>query len=47
MAELLANQFPEELASRIPKKRKAWTSENARMDIFDAVGLVAAFQMRR
>ena len=42
MAELLAKQFPDELASRIPRKRKAWTSENARMDIFDAVGLTIA-----
>lgn len=39
MAELLAKRFPDELAARIPTKRKAWTSENARMDIFDAVGL--------
>ena len=39
MAELLAQRFPDELASRIPTKRKAWTSENARMDIFDAVEL--------
>jgi hypothetical protein len=27
-------------------KRKAWTSEDARMDIFDAVGLVVVFRMR-
>jgi Holliday junction resolvasome RuvABC endonuclease subunit len=46
MAELLASQFPDELASRIPTKRKAWTSENARMDVFDAVGLVVVFGMR-
>ena len=46
MAESLAKKFPDELASRIPTKRKAWTSENARMDIFDAVGLVVTLQMR-
>jgi Holliday junction resolvasome RuvABC endonuclease subunit len=40
MAESLAQQFPDDLASRIPTKRRAWTSENARMDIFDAVGLL-------
>ena len=45
MAELLAKQFPDELASRIPRKRKAWTNENARMDIFDAVGLAVVFQL--
>jgi len=39
MAELLARQFPNELASRLPPKRKAWSSEDSRMDIFDAVGL--------
>jgi Holliday junction resolvasome RuvABC endonuclease subunit len=46
MAELLAKRFPDELVERIPTKRKAWTSENARMDIFDAAGLVVAFQLR-
>jgi Holliday junction resolvasome RuvABC endonuclease subunit len=39
MAEMLAKQFPDELASRLPPKRKPWTSEDARMDIFEAVGL--------
>jgi predicted subunit of tRNA(5-methylaminomethyl-2-thiouridylate) methyltransferase len=46
MAESLAKQFPDELALRLPMKRKAWTSEDARMDIFDAVGLVVVFRMR-
>jgi hypothetical protein len=39
MAEMLAMQFPDELASRLPPKRKPWKSEDARMDIFDAAGL--------
>ncbi len=39
MAELLAGQFPDELASRLPPKRKRWQSEDARMDIFEAVAL--------
>lgn len=39
LAKLLAKQFPDELASRLPPKRKTWKSEDARMDIFDAVGL--------
>jgi hypothetical protein len=46
MAELLAKKFPEELASRLPPKRKAWKSEDSRMDIFDAVTLAVAFWMR-
>ncbi len=43
MAELLAKQFPDELAKHLPPKRKAWKSEDARMDIFVAVGLATAF----
>jgi hypothetical protein len=39
MAELLAKKFPAELASRLPSKRKSWQSEDARMDIFEAVEL--------
>jgi hypothetical protein len=42
MAESLAKRFPDELASRLPPKRKHKTgdSEDVRMDMFDAVGLV-------
>jgi hypothetical protein len=47
MAELLAKRFPDELTSRLPPKRKAWKSEDARMDIFDAVALAVAFQMKK
>jgi hypothetical protein len=43
MAEALAKLFPEELKSRLPPKRRPWMSEDPRMDIFDAVGLVAVF----
>ena len=46
MAELLAKQFPDELGPWLPAKRKAWTSEDAHMDIFDAVGLVFAMQIK-
>jgi hypothetical protein len=45
MAVLLAKQFPEELASLLPPKRRPWTSEDARMDTFEAVGLVVAHQI--
>jgi hypothetical protein len=47
MAELLAKQFPDELASRLPPKRKLWKSEDARMDIFDAVALGVAFRLEK
>jgi hypothetical protein len=37
----LAEIFPA-LAERLPRKRKAWTTEDARMNIFDALGFAAA-----
>jgi len=45
IAETIALQFPDELASRLPPKRKTWQSEDGRMDIFDAVALAIAFRM--
>lgn len=45
MAELMATRFPDELASRLPPKRKPWLSEDSRMDYFDAVGMIVAFQL--
>jgi hypothetical protein len=45
MAEKLAKDFPNELALRLPPKRKPWKSEDGRMDIFDAVALAVAFRM--
>src|SRR5664279_2851736 len=45
MAEMIVMQFPDELASRLPPKRKLWKSEDGRMDIFDAVALAVAFWM--
>ena len=47
MAEMLAAQFPDELASRLPPKRKPWKSEDTRMDIFDAMALAVVFRMKR
>jgi len=47
MAEMIAGRFPEELPSRLPPKRRPWTSEDSRMDIFDAAALVVAFHMRK
>ena len=43
VAEILAQRFPEELASRLPPKRKPWMSEHYQMDIFDAVALALVF----
>jgi hypothetical protein len=42
--ETLAKQFPDELASRLPPKRKIYKSEDSRMDTFDAVGLAVALK---
>ncbi|MGH7993063.1 MAG: hypothetical protein ACREDQ_06080 [Limisphaerales bacterium] len=43
LAERLALKFPVELGSRLPPKRRAWMSEDPRMDIFDAVGLATVY----
>ena len=39
LAALLAERFPEELAHRLPPKRRLWNSEAHAMGIFDAVAL--------
>jgi Holliday junction resolvasome RuvABC endonuclease subunit len=44
MAEILAKEFPVELGGKLPPKRRAWDSEDGRMDIFDATGLAVIFQ---
>lgn len=41
----LAEIFPV-LAERLPRKRKTWTTEDARMNIFDALGFAAAAMER-
>ena len=38
-AKIIAAQFPETLGVNLPPKRRAWTSEDGRMDIFDAAAL--------
>ena len=43
VAEELARRFPKELSRKLPPKRRAWDSEDARMDMFAAVALAAAF----
>ena len=47
MAEMLAKKYPVELAVKLPPKRRPWENEDARMDIFDAVALAAAYQIRK
>ena len=47
LAAILAQEFPEELAHRLPSKRRPWMSEHYSMGIFDALGLALAFARRR
>lgn len=44
LAEIIAKRFPRELGCCLPPKRRAWTSEDSRMDIFDAVALALVFR---
>ncbi len=39
LAEALAERFPNDLGSRVPRKRRLWTSEAYGMGIFDALAL--------
>ncbi len=39
LAEALAERFPDNLGSRVPRKRRLWTSEAYGMGVFDAVAL--------
>ncbi len=47
LAEIIAKRFPGELGSCLPPKRRAWTSEDSRMDTFDAVALALVFRHER
>ena len=46
LATILALRFPE-LSDQLPPKRRPWTSEDSRMDIFDAVALALAFRLKQ
>jgi hypothetical protein len=46
MAEMLAQKYPVELAAKLPPKRRAWESEDYRMDIFDATALAVVFRVK-
>ena len=43
-AEIIAQRFPEELGSRVPAKRRPWTSEDGQMGVFEAVALALTHQ---
>jgi Holliday junction resolvasome RuvABC endonuclease subunit len=45
IAEMIANRFSEELGFLLPPKRKLYTSEDARMAIFDAAALALTFRL--
>lgn len=47
LAQILADQFPEELGYRMPPKRRPWMSEDSRMDIFDAVALALMSRLKK
>ena len=47
LAEILVQQFPEELGSRLPPKRCPWMSEDSRMYIFDAVALALMLRLKK
>jgi GNAT superfamily N-acetyltransferase len=46
LAEALAARFADELSSRLPPKRRPWTSEDSRRDIFMAVALALMFRLK-
>ena len=46
LAAIMADQFPEELGFRLPPKRRTWSSEDSRMDIFIAVALALLPQQK-
>jgi Holliday junction resolvasome RuvABC endonuclease subunit len=45
-AEILANRFPDELGFLLPPIRRAWMTEDHRMDIFEAVALALTLRSR-
>jgi len=47
LAEILATKFPDELGDRLPPKRRPWTSEDYRIDIFDAVALALVQRLEK
>lgn len=46
IAQAIAAEFPE-LATRLPRERKLWSSEDQQMNVFDALSFFLAFQASR
>jgi Holliday junction resolvasome RuvABC endonuclease subunit len=46
LAEIIAGHFPEQLGSKLPPKRKAWTSEHYQTGIFEAMSMVLLFRRK-
>lgn len=47
LALALADRYPDELALRVPAKRKLWQSEDSRLDMFEAVALALMVRITR
>lgn len=47
IAQVVARRCSEEMNLELPPKRKAGDSEHPRMSVFDAVGLVMAYRLRK
>jgi hypothetical protein len=47
IAEILSDQFPEELGFRLPPERKCYKGEDSRMCLFDAVAIAVASARKR
>jgi hypothetical protein len=45
LAEIVAKKFPNELQLSLPAKRKAWKSEDSRIDFFYAVALALTLKI--
>jgi Holliday junction resolvasome RuvABC endonuclease subunit len=46
LASIIAKVLPDELGDRLPPVRRAWMSEDSRMDIFDAVALALVLRLK-
>ena len=46
LAETVAKRFPNELGMLLPPKRKAWNSEDSRIDFFYAVALALTLKLK-
>lgn len=46
VAQKVAEAFPKELALQLPRKRRLWTSEDSRMDVFNAAALACALRKK-